>query len=264
MATTAVGQGALEAAGVAVGQAAQAQHDVRFAQPGLGEQARGQPVESEIERLQRLPRKTAAGGGCREPAPGAERQQGDFVAGGREGAGEEEGVPLGAAAAEPVLDDKNFHCSVEARCECRAIVAMKGILNLLLRWAIVAIGVALAAKLVPGISCPDGWTLFLVVILLGLFNAFLKPLIVVFTLPFVILSAGLGLWLINALILYLTGKVLAPDFQVAGFGSALLGSLIISVTNLLLTRLLSTPVVRRPPAPPPGAPPAGPGDVIDV
>jgi len=127
------------------------------------------------------------------------------------------------------------------------------------RWLILAAGVALGTWLVPGISCDSGVTLVVVVVLLSLFNAILKPLLVVFTLPFVVLSLGLGIWLINAFLFLLVGR-LVEGFHVRDFWSALWGALIISLTNILLSGLLRTRVVvSRPPARPPP-----PDDVIDI
>jgi len=131
-----------------------------------------------------------------------------------------------------------------------------GLLNLLIRWTVLALGVALSARIVPGISCDSGATLLVVVALLSLFNAILKPLIVLFTLPFVVLTLGLGIWLINAA-LFLGVSRLVPGFVVRDFGAALWGALIVSVTNLVLSGLFRT---RR--GPPPPRPP--PGDVIDI
>ncbi len=133
--------------------------------------------------------------------------------------------------------------------------------NLLVRWLVLALGVVLSTKIVPGISYDTGTTLFVVVVLLSLFNAVLKPLLLLFTLPFIVLSLGVGIWLINALLFYFVGR-LVDGFHVAGFGSALLGALIVSVTNLVLNRLLTPP---RPPAGPgrSGAP-AKRDDVIDI
>ena len=133
-----------------------------------------------------------------------------------------------------------------------------GLLNLLIRWTVLALGVALSARIVPGISCDSGATLLVVVALLSLFNAILKPLIVLFTLPFVVLTLGLGIWLINAA-LFLGVSRLVPGFVVRDFGAALWGALIVSVTNLVLSGLFRTR--RGPPPPPPGPPP---GDVIDI
>lgn len=133
--------------------------------------------------------------------------------------------------------------------------------NLLVRWIVLALGVVLGTRLVPGIRCDSGATLFLVVLVLSLFNAVLKPLLLLFTLPFIVLTLGVGVWLINALVFLLVSAVV-PGFHVAGFGAALVGALIVSVTNLVLTRLLMPP----PPGPPPPGPRGGTkaDDVIDI
>jgi putative membrane protein len=132
--------------------------------------------------------------------------------------------------------------------------------NLLLRWLILALGVLLSAKLVPGISYDSGSTLVVVVLLMSLFNVVLKPLLLLFTLPFIVLTMGLCIWLINALLFYFVGR-LVDGFDVSGFGSALLGALIVSVTNLALNRLMNPP---KPPAPPPPSAGGKGGDVIDI
>ena len=132
--------------------------------------------------------------------------------------------------------------------------------NLLVRWLILALGVVLAERLVPGIKCDDRLTLTVVVLLLSFLNVVLKPLLLLFTLPFIILSLGLGIWVINAILFYVVA-LLVDGFHVAGFGSALLGALIVSVTNLVLSRFLV------PPRKPPGSPPPSGGkqdDVIDI
>jgi putative membrane protein len=130
---------------------------------------------------------------------------------------------------------------------------------MLMRWSIIAVGVALSAHVVPGITYDDGVTLIVVVALLSLFNAILKPLLVIFTLPFVVLSLGLGIWVINAL-LFLWVSRLVPGFHVRDFWAALWGSLIVSLTNIILTSLLKTRQVTA--APPPPRP--KPDDVIDI
>ena len=127
-------------------------------------------------------------------------------------------------------------------------------MNLLMRWSIIAAGVALSAWIVPGITYDDAVTLLIVVALLSVFNAILKPLLVIFTLPFVVLSLGLGIWVINAL-LFLWVSRLVPGFHVHDFWAAMWGSLIVSLTNMVLTRLLRTRQVAS--APPPAAAQAG-------
>ncbi len=115
------------------------------------------------------------------------------------------------------------------------------LLQLLVRWLIMAMGVTIATRLVDGLHCEDGMTLFVVVLLLSFLNTILKPLLVLFTLPFIVLTMGLGVVLINALLFLLVGE-LVNGFDVAGFGSAVWGALIVSVTNFLASQLF-----RRPP-----------------
>ncbi|OIR13379.1 membrane protein of unknown function [mine drainage metagenome] len=134
--------------------------------------------------------------------------------------------------------------------------------NLLLRWVVLGIGVALATHLIPGLSCDGAVPLLVVVILLSFFNAVIRPLLMLFALPFIVMTLGIGVFLINALLFMLVGR-LVDGFHVASFGSALGGSLVVSATNFLLSAF------RRPPPPPRrrGPPPpsqAGGGDVIDI
>ncbi|MBI5767072.1 MAG: phage holin family protein [Verrucomicrobia bacterium] len=129
--------------------------------------------------------------------------------------------------------------------------------QLLLRWAILALGVVLATKLVPGIECRDGMSLLAVVMLLSFFNAIIKPLLVLFTLPFILVTMGLGLVVINALLFLAVGK-LVDGFHVAGFWTAVGGALVVSVTNWIVSAFVrgsakeSRPVKRKP------------DDVIDI
>lgn len=136
-------------------------------------------------------------------------------------------------------------------------------INLLVRWAILALGVALAAEIVTGISYKDGVTLFWVVLLLSLFNAILKPVLVLFTLPFIVLTMGIGMLVINALLFLWVGH-LVKGFQVAGFWPALWGALIVSITNLVMNRLLRNAAAPRAAPPPPPSRPTKPTDVIDI
>jgi putative membrane protein len=133
-------------------------------------------------------------------------------------------------------------------------------LQLLLRWVVLAVGVTLATKLVPGIHCDDAGTLIAVVVLLSLFNAILKPVLVLFTLPFILVTMGLGIIVINALLFLLVGR-LVDGFHVASFGSAVGGAIVVSLTNLVLSTFRG----RRPPPPAPPPPPTPRrDDVIDI
>ena len=123
-------------------------------------------------------------------------------------------------------------------------------------WVLISLGILIAAHTSSGIDY-DGWpTLVLVVIVLSILNLILKPLLIFFTLPFVVLSLGIGIWLINAVLLMLAGN-LVGGFFVAGFGSALWGALVISLTTVFANLLLYGNVrVNRTPRPDP--------DVIDI
>ncbi len=123
--------------------------------------------------------------------------------------------------------------------------------SLIVRWLVLALGVTLATRLVSGVSCTDGWTLLTVVVLLSFFNAVLRPLLVLFSLPFIVLTLGLGLVVINALLFMLVAH-LVSGFHVEGFGSAFFAALIVGATNMIMTILM-----RR--SPPGGGPGAGPG-----
>ena len=112
--------------------------------------------------------------------------------------------------------------------------------NLLVRWLVLALGVALSAAVVPGIHYDTGWTLAVAVLLLSFCNAVLKPLLMLFTLPFIVLTLGVGIWLINAFLFLVVGRIV-DGFHVSGYGAALLGAAIVSVTNLTLNRFLAPP-----------------------
>ena len=134
--------------------------------------------------------------------------------------------------------------------------------QLLLRCLVLALGVMLATKLVPGIRCDDGGTLVAVVVVLALLNAILRPLLVLFTLPFIIVTMGVGILVINALLFLLVGH-LVSGFVVAGFWSALGGSLVVSVTNWFASAFIRNAKNDRRP-PPPDKPEKKADDVIDI
>jgi putative membrane protein len=100
----------------------------------------------------------------------------------------------------------------------------------LVRLLIAALGLWLARTLVSGVEIHGAGTLLVAALLLGLVNAFVRPLLVLLTFPITIVTLGLFLWVINALMLSLVAALL-DGFVLHGFGSALLGALIVSVTG---------------------------------
>jgi putative membrane protein len=103
-------------------------------------------------------------------------------------------------------------------------------MGFIIRMLITALGLWLAARLVPGVRIDGGATLLLASLLLGVVNAFVRPVVVFLTFPITLVTLGLFLWVINAAMFGLVAWFLS-SFQVAGLGSALLGAAIVSVTG---------------------------------
>ena len=113
--------------------------------------------------------------------------------------------------------------------------------RILLRWLINALAIYVASKVVTGIWVRDEWAIVAVALILGLVNAFIRPLLKFFTCPLIILTLGLFLFVINAAMLGLTAWVagqLGIGFGVTGFGAAFWGALVISLVSLALTLLI--------------------------
>ncbi len=108
----------------------------------------------------------------------------------------------------------------------------EGFSSILKRWLVSGLGVWLGSYFVDGIHYEANATLLLVVLLLGLFSAVLKPILVFLALPFVVLTLGLGILFINALLYLLVGE-LVPGFEVVSFGAAFWGALWVTFLNLL-------------------------------
>ena len=100
----------------------------------------------------------------------------------------------------------------------------------LIRLLIAAAGLWLAQALVPGVEIHGTATLFVAALLLGIVNAFVRPLIVLLTFPITVVTLGLFLWVINAAMLGLVARLL-DGFTLRGLGSALLGALVVSLTG---------------------------------
>ncbi|HSX25359.1 MAG TPA: phage holin family protein [Candidatus Andersenbacteria bacterium] len=106
-------------------------------------------------------------------------------------------------------------------------------MNILLRWIINALAILAAAYIVPGIAVQGFGTALLVALVLGLLNIFIKPILILLTLPITIVTLGLFTFVINALLVLLTSK-LVPGFFVAGFWQGLLFSIVFSIITSAL------------------------------
>ena len=87
-----------------------------------------------------------------------------------------------------------------------------------------------SAYILPGVSIVSFWVALVLAVVLGLINAILKPLLILLTLPFNILTLGLFTFVINSALILLSEKIV-PGFQVNGFWWALLFSLVLSLVN---------------------------------
>ena len=111
-------------------------------------------------------------------------------------------------------------------------------------WVVVAFGVLIASNTASGIHYDSREALIIVVILLSACNVFLKPLLMLFSLPFIILTFGIGIWVINALLFYFV-SALVSGFHIDSFGSALWGALVVSITSGVATLLFGSPNQHR-------------------
>ena len=123
----------------------------------------------------------------------------------------------------------------------------------LLHWAITAFGLWVAAHVFKGMRFDSGGALALAALLLGLANAVVRPLLVVLTLPLTLLTFGLFLLVINALMLMLVAR-LVRGFHLDGFWTAFWASLFMSLLSLVLGAFVlgGTPEFTIETSPPPG------------
>ena len=116
----------------------------------------------------------------------------------------------------------------------------------LLHWAITALALWVASHLFKGIRFGSTSALVVSALLLGLANAVVRPLLVVLTLPLTLLSFGLFLLVINALMLMLTSwvtttfQLFGAEYQVSGFWAAFFGAIVIGLVNWVLGMVIPT------------------------
>lgn len=127
---------------------------------------------------------------------------------------------------------------------------MKGVA---LRFLITGVAVLLAANIVPGIHIEGVVAGLSAAVVLALLNALIRPFLYLFSVPFIVVTLGLFMVLINALLLELTAW-LVKGFTIEGFWPAVWGALLVSVVSTILNLLISDEghveiVVRRPKPP---------------
>lgn len=110
--------------------------------------------------------------------------------------------------------------------------------GLFVRWLVLTAAILFASYVVTGIQVSGFFSAFFAAAILGILNAFFRPIVLVLTLPINILTLGLFTFVINALMLKMASGVI-PGFYVHGFWSAVVGSLIISLANWFLSSVVS-------------------------
>ena len=116
-------------------------------------------------------------------------------------------------------------------------------MNLFFRWLIGAISIILVGYLVPGIHIASLWAALLAALVLGVFNAVLRPLLIILTLPITILTLGLFTLFINAGI-FLLASTIIKGFTVDSFGAAFIGSLVLWLINWAISTI-SKPIKEK-------------------
>ena len=103
----------------------------------------------------------------------------------------------------------------------------------LIRWFCTTIAVAVAVKLTD--MHAEGWgSLIAAALFLGIINAFIRPVLLLLSLPFILVTLGLFILVVNALMLWLAGSIV-PGFHVDGFWNAFFGSIVVSLVSWVLS-----------------------------
>jgi putative membrane protein len=110
--------------------------------------------------------------------------------------------------------------------------------KLLVRWVCNVVALFVAAWILSGVGYGDQWwTLFVAAAVFTLVNAWVKPVLAVLSIPFIVVTLGLFYFLINVLMLYLTDWIV-PDFEIRTFWWGVLAAIIISIVNGLLNMVM--------------------------
>ena len=109
----------------------------------------------------------------------------------------------------------------------------------LIRWLVTTIAVFAAEKILPGIHCNSAGALLGASLLLGIVNAFVRPILLLLSIPFIIVTMGLFILVVNALMLMLVAQIV-PSFSVDGFWNAFFGSIVISLVSWILSSFFRT------------------------
>ncbi len=111
-------------------------------------------------------------------------------------------------------------------------------MRIIVRWFINALGLLAVAYLYSGVQVDGIFAALIAALVLGLVNAIIRPILILLTLPVTLLTMGLFIFVINALLFWLVAEIV-KGFMVSGFMAALLGSMLYSVITLLVNWLVT-------------------------
>lgn len=111
--------------------------------------------------------------------------------------------------------------------------------GLFIRWLVLTAAIMFASYMIDGIEVDGFFSAFSAAAILGILNAFFRPILLILTLPINILSLGLFTFIINAMLLQMASGVIS-GFEVYGFWSAVFGSLVISLVSWLLSSFINS------------------------
>ncbi|WKB51130.1 phage holin family protein [Eleftheria terrae] len=106
-------------------------------------------------------------------------------------------------------------------------------MKILARWFLLAAALLLVTQIYPGVEVRSFGSALLAALVLGLLNAVVRPVLTLLTLPITLVTLGLFLFVINALMFYFAAKLL-DGMNVAGFGAALIGSILYTVLGIVI------------------------------
>lgn len=110
-------------------------------------------------------------------------------------------------------------------------------MGIIIAWIINALALILVSYLLPGVYVAGFGSALIAALVLGLVNTIIRPILIILTIPVTIVTLGLFLLVINALMFWFVGSIL-NDFHVDGFGWALLGAIIYSIITYAMTSIL--------------------------
>lgn len=106
-------------------------------------------------------------------------------------------------------------------------------MKILIHWLVSAVAILITAYILPGVSVDNFLTALVIAVVLGIINAFLRPLLIMLTLPVTILSLGLFVFVINGLLVMLAASIV-PGFAVANLWWGILFAIVLALTSAVL------------------------------